>query len=164
MSTLTRDPQILREITFNVHDEMCGPKTHEELYKDFLSSIDIKFCDVRKYTPSNETFELNIGMERLYGNPPIERALGALFFDEAMSMVMVEKVGNGLRNQGYGSSITDFWDIHIEIEKNHSESVDTAFLRYPDDIVSQGVFNDGFYCLLSLVEKFWDRIEYLLVK
>jgi pyrroloquinoline-quinone synthase len=62
MSTLTRDQSIFREIMFNVSDEMCGPKTHAEIYLDFLEGIGIKRAEVLAYTPAPETMALNSGM------------------------------------------------------------------------------------------------------
>lgn len=162
MSTLTRDPKIFREIIFNLADEMCGERTHAEIYLDFLERIDIKQEEVLAYRPSFETSALNSGMERLYGNTPIEKALGALYFDEVMSAIMVEKVAMGLLNQGYDAAVIRFWTLHIELEKGHSNSVNKAIFPYAGEVRTKILFEEGLYELMALVEGFWDGIDEMI--
>jgi pyrroloquinoline-quinone synthase len=162
MSSLTRDERIFREIMFNVADEMCGPQTHAQIYLEFLDAIGIRRDDVLAYTPAAETVALNSGMGRLYGTPPLEKALGALFFDEVMSAIMVDKVANGLLNQGYDEVTARFWILHIEAEKGHSNSVNNAFSPLASEPGARRLLEEGFYELMSLVEAFWDRIDALV--
>ncbi len=162
MSTITRDPKIFREIMFNVADEMCGPKTHAQIYREFLAGIGISHADVLAYHPSAETIALDKGVERLYSTAPIEKALGALFFDEVMSAIMVEKVARGLLNQGYDEGKAHFWILHIELEKGHSDSVNNAIFPHAGELQTRLVFEEGLYELMALVEAFWDRVDTMI--
>lgn len=158
MSGVTRDPRILKEITLNVLDEVGGERTHAEIYLDFLRGIGISKEDVRRYSPSDEALALNGGMARLYSRPPVEKALGALYFDEAMSSIMVSKINDGLKYEGYSQHVRFFWEMHIDVEHGHSNSVFNAIYPYLRDDISREIFEDGAQALEHLVERFWDAV------
>lgn len=162
MAQLTRDPRILKEITLNVADEVCGEQTHAELYLKFLSTIGISKDQVRAYDPSDETRAVNGTMELLYKRTPIEKALGAMYYDETMSGIMVSKINNGLSHAGYGSETRFFWEMHIEVEKGHSNSVFNAIYPYLQEDCAREAFEDGIKELSRLVELFWDKVTVLL--
>lgn len=163
MSSITRDTNILKEISINVLDEVGGEKSHAELYVDFLNDLGINESDVINYTPSKEVIKLNKGMEELYGGHPILKALGALFFDEAMSTVMMYKMNKALKFNGYSSDIRFFWEIHIELEKSHSNGMFNAIHPYIDSDYSKKVFESGIIELENLVEMFWNNIEKMIL-
>lgn len=158
IAALTRDTNVLKEITFNIHDEVCGEKTHALLYVEFLKAIGLDIQEVRAYKPCDQAVALNSAMQKLYSEPPLERALGALFYDEAMSAVMVSKVNDGLRNQGYDAAARYFWETHIEVEIGHSNSVFNAIYPYVSSEIGREMFEDGAYALERLVENYWDAV------
>lgn len=162
MSQLTRDTAILKEIMLNVLDEVGGEKSHAEIYLGFLEQIGITEEDVLRYTPAAATIALNNGMARLYTEHPVEKALGALYFDEAMSAIMVSKVNDGLVNQGYDEDTRFFWELHIEVEKGHSNSVFNAIFPHAGSVETKAKFEVGLRELQSLVEGFWDQIDTLI--
>lgn len=164
MSTITRDARVLKELMLNVLDEVGEEKTHAELYVEFLGRIGIPVEQALAYEPSEATKALNAGMERLYQRPPVERALGALFFDEAMSAIMVGKVNDGLRNQGYDAKTRWFWELHVEVEKGHSNSVFNAIFPHAECLETQRLFESGLHELEGLVESFWDSVQTLVTE
>jgi pyrroloquinoline quinone (PQQ) biosynthesis protein C len=158
MAQLTRDTRVLKEISINVFDEVGGERSHADLYIDFINKIGISRKQVQRYHPTSEVLELNGRMESIYSQPPIEKALGAMFFDETMSGVMVSKINDGLKNADYSKEIRFFWEMHINVEKGHSNSIFNAIYPYLQNDASQDAFEDGMQELSRLVEPFWDAV------
>ncbi|MCW5729482.1 MAG: iron-containing redox enzyme family protein [Alphaproteobacteria bacterium] len=158
MAQLTRDTKILKEISLNVYDEVGGERSHAELYMKFINTIGISKREVQRYHPTAQVLELNGRMEKIYSRPPIEKALGAMFFDETMSGIMVSKINEGLKNAGYSKDIRFFWEMHINVENGHSNSIFNAIYPYLKNDASQDAFEDGVQELSRLVELFWDAV------
>lgn len=162
MAIKTRDEMILREIILNVADEVGTDPTHSTLFADFLAKIglDKEFLD--HYEPLEVTKLLNDGIRRLYTETSIHKALGALYADETMSSIMVSKINDGLRNQGYGDALRYFWQLHIDVEVGHSNSVFNAIAPYVGSPETRAEFEEGAFEFLTLVENYWDGVQQLV--
>lgn len=174
---LTTDTNVLAEVVKNAHSELCDGPAHSDLYKAFLRHIGITVDDARSYRPSVAALALNDSMRQLYSSPPLEKALGALFYDEAMSEVMISQLLGGLRFGGVkdnpdipytapddwaGIDIDDprnalhFWKLHVLVEMDHSNGVFHAMRPYLAHDKGKEMFQEGVRALERLVEDFWD--------
>ncbi|WP_181798157.1 4-chloro-allylglycine synthase BesC [Streptomyces sp. WELS2] len=162
MAVKTRDEMILREIILNVADEVGGDPTHSTLFADFLARIGIDKEHLDAYEPLEVTKRLNDGIRVLYTESPIHKALGALYADETMSSIMVSKINDGLRNQGYDDGLRHFWQLHIDVEVGHSNSVFNAIAPYVHSPATRAEFEAGAYEFLGLVEDYWDGVQRLV--
>ncbi|MFI6207972.1 4-chloro-allylglycine synthase BesC [Streptomyces sp. NPDC051041] len=158
----TRDEMILREIILNVADEVGSDPTHSTLFADFLARLGIEQDHLERYEPLEVTRQLNDGIRRLYTESSIHTALGALYADETMSSVMVSKIDDGLRNQGYDERIRHFWRLHIDVEVGHSNSVFNAIAPYVGSADTRREFEEGAFAFLDLVERYWDGVRRLV--
>lgn len=159
LAGLTRDTRVLREVMLNVMDEVGGEQTHADLYREFLVRLGLDLQSVQAYAPSDAALALNTGMQRLYSTPPFEKALGALYYDEAMSAVMVGRVNDALAAQGYDLATRHFWDLHVNLELGHSDGMRRAALPYVTDPAARALFLEGVRELETLVEAFWDNVS-----
>ncbi|MCL1078668.1 iron-containing redox enzyme family protein [Parashewanella spongiae] len=166
MANNTTDERILREISFNVTDEVGRDPTHSTLYRQFMEDIDISYENIENYKPLDVTLRLNQGIRKLYTDSPIICSLGALYADETMSTIMVGKLNDGLINQGYDESVRHFWQLHINLEVGHSNSIFNAVAPYvdSDEYKYRQEFELGVYEFLQLVEDFWDGVGELIAK
>ncbi|MFF9480972.1 4-chloro-allylglycine synthase BesC [Streptomyces sp. NPDC014733] len=162
MAIKTRDEMILREIILNVADEVGGEVTHSTLFGNFLAGIGIEKEHLDGYEPLEVTKRLNDGIRVLYTESPIHKSLGALYADETMSSVMVSKINDGLANQGYGKDLRHFWQLHIDVEVGHSNSVFNAIAPYVGSEATRAEFEEGAFEFLRLVEDYWDGVEQLV--
>lgn len=162
MAMKTRDEMILREIILNVYDEVGGKQTHSKLFADFLARIGIDQDHLEHYEPLRVTRRLNDGIRCLYTESPIHKALGALYADETMSSIMVSKINDGLRNQGYDAGLRHFWQLHIDVEVGHSNSVFNAMAPYVGSATTRLEFEEGAFEFLGLVEAYWDGVQQLV--
>ncbi|CAO5159041.1 4-chloro-allylglycine synthase [Frankia sp. AiPs1] len=162
MAMKTRDEAILREIILNVADEVGSEKTHSTLFENFLASINIDLDFIRDYQPLDVTIELNERIRHLYTECAIEKSLGALYADETMSSIMVSKLNDGLRNQGYDERTRHFWTLHIDVEVGHSNSVFNAIAPYVHSAETRQEFEAGTYDFLAHVERYWDGVQNLV--
>lgn len=167
MAMSTRDENIFREILHNVVDEIgvgAGDDvvTHSQLYRRFLAGIGIPAEDVDTYRPLAVTTALNEGIKKLYSQSDIFTALGALFADETMSGIMVSKLNDGLKLQGYDDELRYFWTLHIEVEIGHSNGIFNAIAPYIKDPEVKTAFDAGTAEFLRLLEAYWDGVEALV--
>lgn len=162
MAVKTRDEMILREVILNVADEVGSDPTHSTLFADFLARIGIDKDHLDHYEPLDVTKRLNDGIRRLYTESSIYKALGALYADETMSSIMVSKLNDGLRNQGYEEAIRYFWQLHIDLEVGHSNSVFNAIAPYVESAAARTQFEEGALEFLGLVEDYWDGVQQLV--
>jgi pyrroloquinoline quinone (PQQ) biosynthesis protein C len=162
MAIKTRDEMILREIILNVADEVGSDPTHSTLFADFLGRLGIGKDHIDRYEPLEVTKQLNDGIRRLYTDSSIYTALGALYADETMSSIMVSKINDGLRNQGYDKDTRHFWQLHIDVEVGHSNSVFNAIAPYVESSDARTEFEAGSFEFLGLVERYWDGVEQLV--
>ncbi|MFJ9411253.1 4-chloro-allylglycine synthase BesC [Streptomyces sp. NPDC101393] len=162
MAIKTRDEMILREIVLNVYDEVGGDSMHSALFSGFLSRIGIKKEHLDGYEPLEVTKRLNDGIRILYTESPIHKALGALYADETMSSIMVSKINDGLANQGYDKDLRHFWQLHIDVEVGHSNSVFNAMAPYVGSPATRAEFEEGAFEFLGLVENYWDGVQQLV--
>jgi pyrroloquinoline quinone (PQQ) biosynthesis protein C len=162
MANKTRDENILREIVLNVYDEVGHKITHSSIYKSFMSKLDIDYDEVLSYQPLEVTKKLNDGIRKLYTECSIEKSLGALYADETMSSIMVSKLNDGLKNQGHDALVRSFWEMHIEVEIGHSNSVFNAIAPYVHSPETKKEFEEGVNEFLSLLEDYWNGVEKLL--
>ncbi|AEW98882.1 4-chloro-allylglycine synthase BesC [Streptantibioticus cattleyicolor] len=162
MAVKTRDEMILREIILNVADEVGSDPTHSTLFADFLARIGIDKEHLDGYQPLEVTRQLNDGIRHLYTETSINKALGALYADETMSSIMVSKINDGLRNQGYDDDLRHFWQLHIDVEVGHSNSVFNAIAPYVGSKAARAEFEEGVFEFLGLVERYWDGVRELV--
>ncbi|MFJ2814938.1 4-chloro-allylglycine synthase BesC [Streptomyces sp. NPDC087294] len=162
MAIKTRDEMILREIILNVADEVGGERTHSTLFSEFLGRLGIEQEHLDRYEPLEVTKQLNDGIRVLYTESPIHKALGALYADETMSSIMVSKINDGLANQGYGKNVRHFWQLHIDVEVGHSNSVFNAIAPYVGSPTARAEFEEGAFEFLGLVERYWDGVQRLV--
>jgi len=162
MAIKTRDEMILREIILNVADEVGSDPTHSTLFAGFLARIGLDKDHLSHYQPLDVTGRLNDGIRRLYTESSIHKALGALYADETMSSIMVSKINDGLRNQGYDEDLRHFWQLHIDLEVGHSNSVFNAIAPYVESAAARAEFEEGAFEFLGLVERYWDGVQQLV--
>lgn len=158
----TRDYNILREIAMNVMDEVGESITHEEQFRQELNMLGITDAEIATYQCLPSTTALNQGGKELYSNPPIERALGAWFTNEAISSQLAIQLNAGLENQGYDEKIRYHWLSHIEIEKGHSNNAFNAIAPYVTSEAGRQKFELGLHSYLHLLESFWDGVDHLI--
>lgn len=164
MAIKTRDEHILREIVLNVHDEVGHNVTHSTIYRKFMESIGMDYEEVLAYQPLEVTKNLNDGIRKLYTECSIEKSLGALYADETMSSIMVSKLNDGLKNQGHDALARSFWEMHIEVEIGHSNSVFNAIAPYVHSDDAKKEFEEGVNGFLYLLEDYWNGVEHLLTE
>jgi pyrroloquinoline-quinone synthase len=162
MAIKTRDEMILREIILNVADEVGADPTHSTLFADFLARIGLGKDYLDQYDPLEVTRQLNEGIRHLYTETSIYKALGALYADETMSSIMVSKINDGLTNQGYDADLRHFWQLHIDLEVGHSNSVFNAIAPYVGSTETRAEFEEGTFEFLTLVERYWDGVQQLV--
>jgi pyrroloquinoline quinone (PQQ) biosynthesis protein C len=166
MALNTRDEDILREIILNIIDEIGDGKkqsvTHSTLYRQFLHQLGISNDEIANYSCLPTTTALNQGILKLYSEPPIAKALGALYADETMSATMVSKLNDGLENQGYDEQIRHFWLLHIQVEIGHSNNVFNAISPYICEPETRNLFEAGINGFLDLVKAYWDGVDSLI--
>lgn len=155
-ANLTKDINLFRLMMQNVADEVLGSKTHQEIYFEFLNSIGVSKRAVLEHSPLAETRALNRCAEQLYGSPPLQMALGGIYFDETMSAIMVEKMDHALIRQGLGAQQRHFWTLHIELEAKHSDEAEVAIFPYLETAMDCNLFELGINTLSDHVESFWD--------
>ncbi len=162
ISTITRDEAVLREVLNNSIDELGTKKSHADLYSEFLTMMGITETDIASYTPLDSSVALNDGIRKIYNTPPLEVALGAIFADETQSAVMCSKYNEGLKFQGHDKKTRFFWELHIEAEIGHSNSIYNILANYVDTPEGREKFEEGMDSYLILMEKFWDNVEQLV--
>lgn len=159
IATLTRDEAVLRSITFNACDELGLKKSHAELYKDFLIAKGISIAEIETYECLPSTQALNDGICALYSTLPLQKALGGLFADEAMSACMVAMYNEGLIKEGVRKKDRSFWLVHMEVEVGHSNAIFNVMERHLETEYERHMFVVGIRQYLHLMEIFWDGIE-----
>jgi len=162
ISTITRDEAVLREVLNNSIDELGTKKSHADLYNEFLSMMGISAQDVDSYIPLDSSIALNEGIKHIYNTPPLEVALGAIFADETQSAVMCSRYNEGLKFQGHGAKTRFFWELHIEAEIGHSNSIYNILANYVSTPEGREKFEKGMDYYLELMEKFWNNVEQLV--
>ena len=124
--------------------------------------MDISTEDILSYIPLDSSIALNEGIKHIYNTPPLEVALGAIFADETQSAVMCSKYNEGLKFQGHSKKTRFFWELHIEAEIGHSNSIYNILANYVKTSEGREKFEKGMDYYLNLMEKFWDNIEQLV--
>ncbi|MFV0576425.1 MAG: iron-containing redox enzyme family protein [Vibrio sp.] len=159
ISTITRDENVLREVLHNSLDELGKKKSHSDIYNEFLAMIGITQEDCSNYQPMLTSIRLNQGICKAYNTKPIEKALGAIFADETQSAKMCYLYNEGLKNQGYDKRIRFFWELHIEAEVGHSNSIFNVLSQYVSTEKGRHQFEAGIDLYLNLMGNFWDSID-----
>lgn len=159
ISTLTRDEAVLRSIAFNARDELGETRSHSDLYRNFLEKKGILPAQIDEYKCLPSTQALNDGIRALYTTPPLQKALGGLFADEAMSASMVSKYNDGLIKEGLGEKQRFFWTLHMEVEVGHSNAVFNIMEKHLQTEAQRLLFIEGIDQYLHLMEVFWDGVE-----
>ena len=159
MANITRDEAVLRTIAFNARDELGESRSHSDLYLDFLKSKGISDAEVKDYKCLPSTQSLNDGICSLYSRPPLQKALGALFADEAMSASMVAKYNAGLIQEGLSERNRLFWTLHMEVEVGHANAVFNVMAPHLQTTDERFLFTQGIDQYLHLMEIYWDGIE-----
>lgn len=159
ISTITRDEAVLRTIAFNARDELGETHSHSDLYRKFLHDKGIDEAQIQAYKCLPSTQALNDGICALYSTPPLQKALGGLFADEAMSASMVSKYNDGLIHEGVDERGRFFWTLHMEVEVGHSNAVFNVMEKHLKTEEQRRLFAEGIEQYLHLMEVFWDGIE-----
>ncbi|WP_334598555.1 iron-containing redox enzyme family protein [Pseudomonas alvandae] len=159
ISTITRDEAVLRTIAFNARDELGETHSHSDLYRKFLHDKGISEEQIEAYKCLPSTQALNDGICALYSKPPLQKALGGLFADEAMSASMVSKYNDGLIKEGVGERGRFFWTLHMEVEVGHSNAVFNVMEKHLQTPQERRLFAEGIEQYLHLMEVYWDGIE-----
>lgn len=159
ISTITRDEAVLRTIAFNARDELGETRSHSDLYRKFLHDKGIDETQIQAYKCLPSTQALNDGICALYSTPPLQKALGGLFADEAMSASMVSKYNDGLIHEGVDERGRFFWTLHMEVEVGHSNAVFNVMEKHLQTEEQRCLFAEGIEQYLHLMEVFWDGIE-----
>lgn len=159
IATLTRDEAVLRSIAFNACDELGLKKSHAELYKDFLIAKGISKSEIETYECLPSTQALNDGICALYSKSPLQKALGGLFADEAMSACMVGMYNDGLIKEGVCKKDRAFWILHMEVEVGHSNAVFNVMEKHLETQYERQMFIAGICQYLHLMEVFWNGVE-----
>lgn len=159
ISTITRDEAVLRTIAFNARDELGETRSHSDLYRKFLHDKGIDEAQIQAYKCLPSTQALNDGICALYSTPPLQKALGGLFADEAMSASMVSKYNDGLIHEGVDERGRFFWTLHMEVEVGHSNAVFNVMEKHLQTEEQRRLFAEGIEQYLHLMEVFWDGIE-----
>jgi pyrroloquinoline quinone (PQQ) biosynthesis protein C len=160
MSTITRDEAVLRSIAFNARDELGQTKSHADIYHEFLLKKGISEQEIKEYVCLPSTKALNDGIRALYSTPPLQKALGGLFADEAMSASMVSKYNDGLIKEGLSARERGFWTLHMEVEVGHSNAVFNIMEPHLQTSTERDLFVEGVHQYLHLMEIYWNGIEY----
>lgn len=159
MAANTRDYRILKEIILNVYDEVAGKVTHETLFREQLNAMGITNDDIDNHQCLPTTKAINEGARKLYGEPPIERNLGALYADETMSAVLAVQFNDALQNQGYDKNVRKHWLMHLNVEISHSNNAFNAIAPYVVNKQGRDLFEDGINKYLDLLEAYWDGVD-----
>jgi pyrroloquinoline-quinone synthase len=159
ISTITRDEAMLRAIAFNARDELGQTKSHADIYREFLLKKGIGEEEIKRYECLPSTQALNDGIRALYSTPPLQKAVGALFADEAMSASMVSKYNDGLIREGLSERDRGFWTLHMEVEVGHSNAVFNVMEKHLVTQAERQLFIEGIRQYLHLMEMYWDGIE-----
>jgi len=162
ISTITRDENVLREVLNNSIDELGTTKSHSDLYLDFMGKMGISNEHIESYIPLASSIALNEGIKDVYNTPPLEVALGAIFADETQSAVMCSKYNEGLKFQGHDEKTRFFWELHVEAEIGHSNSIYNILANYVKTPEGRKEFEKGMDHYLNLMEIFWDNVEQLV--
>ncbi len=162
ISTITRDEAVLRAIAFNARDELGQSKSHSDIYREFLIRKGITPREIETYRCLPSTTALNDGIRALYSTPPLQKALGALFADEAMSAGMVAKYNAGLIAEGVSTRDRGFWTLHMEVEVGHSNAVFNVMEKHLQTEAERRLFSEGIDQYMHLMEKFWDGVADLI--
>jgi pyrroloquinoline quinone (PQQ) biosynthesis protein C len=162
--TLTRDENVLREVIRNVRDELGDSVSHADLFRDFLGQIGISPADVSAYRPLASTQALNLGTLELYTKSSITKALGSFYAEETQSAAMVAKYHAGLRASGHAgkAAVLSFWELHMEAEFGHSNSVYRCVEPYIRTAEGRAEFNTGIDAYMQLLEAYWDGLDKLI--
>ena len=163
ISTITRDEAVLRTIAFNARDELGVTQSHSDLYRKFLHDKGIDEAQIEAYKCLASTQALNDGIRGIYNTPPLQKALGGLFADEAMSASMVSKYNDGLIHEGVDERGRFFWTLHMEVEVGHSNAVFNVMEKHLQTQEQRRLFAEGIEQYLHLMEVFWDGIERKLI-
>ena len=158
ISTITRDESILRAIAFNARDELGQTKSHADIYHEFLLKKNISPEQIDQYQCLSSTQALNDGIRALYSTPPLQKAIGALFADEAMSASMVSKYNDGLIKEGLCERDRGFWTLHMEVEVGHSNAIFNVMEKHLHSTTDRQLFKEGIQQYLHLMEMYWDGI------
>ena len=158
ISAITRDEAVLRAIAFNARDELGLSKPHADIYRDFLLKKGISEQEINDYQCLPGTQALNDGIRALYSTPPLQKALGALFADEAMSASMVAQYNDGLIKEGLSERDRSFWILHMEVEVGHSNAIFNVMEPHLESQAEQLAFVDGINQYMHLMEVYWDGI------
>lgn len=159
MAVNTRDYNILREVILNVVDEVGGKVTHETLFRQQINALLISDQEIDNYQCLPTTTAINTGAMKLYGEPPIEKALGALYADETMSAVLATQLNDGLENQGYDKHVRKHWLMHLSVEIGHSNNAFNAIAPYVSNRQGRELFETGINTYLELLEAYWDGVD-----
>lgn len=158
ISAITRDEAVLRAIAFNARDELGLSKSHADIYRDFLLKKGISEQEINDYQCLPSTQALNDGIRALYSTLPLQKALGALFADEAMSASMVAQYNDGLIKEGLSERDRSFWILHMEVEVGHSNAIFNVMEPHLESQAEQLAFVDGINQYMHLMEVYWDGI------
>jgi pyrroloquinoline-quinone synthase len=116
------DPVITETLTENLHDELCVPEAHNELWLRFAEAVGADSREVRGTAPAAGVAEVTGTFARLCASGPVQ-ALTALYaYESQQPAVSVEKI-NGLRGAyGVGSErALAYFAVHAEADIAHRD-------------------------------------------
>lgn len=112
----------LKELLENLKEEMGfedeSRTTHAELYRKTLGAIGI---DIHDYPPFEETLALKHAMIKYCNSDNMLEGLAALCLGaEAIVPLIYTPIYQALIQQGYDSTATEFFRLHIEEDEDHA--------------------------------------------
>jgi pyrroloquinoline-quinone synthase len=157
--------EFLREISRIMADEVGAfqGKPHLTIYREFLRALGIAEDEIDSYQPLPTSVAMNQHVRNAYTQRPLAEAAGTLFGLETMASDMMDCLNEGLRASGYGAEVRHFFEIHVSLEKNHSdEGFAAARPLFRGDAATrarnEALFEKGVQDFMERLDGFWTAI------
>jgi pyrroloquinoline quinone (PQQ) biosynthesis protein C len=157
----TTDEDVLRVLVLNLHAEVggFGDEAHISIFRQVLIALGESVDRLSETELWDETYFLERSCRESYSNNDMGIKLGSLFAFEAISSPMVSHWSNAFASTGqYKPSEYRFFTIHIDVEKDHVESLKYCIAKYSRSDHFKASFFRGVRRIEHGLSLWWDRL------
>lgn len=160
------DLKVLQEVIRILSDEVAAfnGKPHLDIYQDFLRIIGNDDASMAAHQPLKTSLAMNACIQRNYLEQDTAVGVGSLFALETMASDMMNFLNRGLAASGFDAEQRYFFEIHVELEKEHSDESFSAAIPIlsnggPEQVrEKQRLFAQGLDDFMNTLSAFWSGI------
>lgn len=138
---------------------------HFTLFEKALAGINVTLDDYRQVPRTAETAQFVEGLKELFEEMPPYHAVGAHYVLEETGGPMIAALYEGFRKYpGWKHEDFGYFYIHMIVEKDHVEWIETAVIDAANDPVASRQIEAGAHRVLDLLRVFWAGLNRLALQ